>query len=285
MEKNKGTDTGILIFGMGHPYYCRYAHNLALTIKAVENVSIALVHDQVSISHLDETQRAVFDYLIEEELPANCSAKLHSYRLSPFEKTVVLDADMVWLPVHQPEELFTELNGVEFTAITEGSTDNPSSHYFFWAEVQEIREKYKIEGNIHQWRTEVMYFERSEKVQAMFEDAIKIHSDHGLSKIKNFAEGVPDELAINIAAAKYGIEPHKPKWQPSYWPQMHQDMIPEPGTLYREYYLLSAGGNMNTDKTKRMYNNIVKAQAPKIGLSFAFGLQSKHSFLPERRKS
>lgn len=278
-------EKGFFIVISGHPYYGQYAHNLAITLKAAGECNIALVYSRSAISHLDDSQRAVFDYLIEEELPANCSAKLHAYRLSPFEKTVVLDADMVWLPVHKPEELFTELNGVEFTAITEGSTDNPSNHYFFWAEVDEIRDKYKIDGNIHQWRTEVMYFERSEKVQAMFSDAIDIYKNHGLTKIKDFAEGVPDELAINIAAAKHGIEPHKPNWQPSYWPQMHQNQVPEPGTLYREYYLLSAGGNMSTDNTKKLYNNIVKAQAPKIGLSFAFGLQSKHSFLPERRKS
>lgn len=278
-------DKGFLIIISGHPYYGHYAFNLGVTLKAAGECQIALVYSKSAISHLDESQRSIFDYLIEEELPANCSAKLHAYRLSPFEKTVVLDADMVWLPVHQPEELFTELNGVEFTAITEGSTEKPSGHYFFWAEVSEIRDKYKIDGNIHQWRTEVMYFERSEKVAAMFSDAINIYNNHGLTKIKDFAEGVPDELAINIAAAKHGIEPHKPNWQPSYWPRLHQDKIPEPGTLYREYYLLSAGGNMNTDNTKKLYNNIVKAQAPKIGLSFAFGLQSKHSFLPERRKS
>lgn len=278
-------DKGIFIVAQGHPYYGNYSYNLALTLKAAGDCKIALVYSKASISHLDEKQRGVFDYLIEEELPANCSAKLHAYRLSPFEKTLVLDADMVWLPGHKPEELFTELNGVEFTAITEGSTVNPSGHYFFWAEVEEIREKYKIEGTIHQWRTEVMYFERSDKVEAMFSDAIKIHGDHGLSKIKEFAEGTPDELAINIAAAKHGIDPHKPNWQPSYWPKLHQERIPEPGTLYREYYLLSVGGNMSTDNTKKFYNNIVKAQAPKVGLSFAFGLQSKHSFLPERRKS
>lgn len=278
-------DKGIVIIAMGHPYYGRYAFNLAVTLKAAGECKIALVYNSSAISHLDQSQRGVFDYLIPADLPANCSAKLHAYRLSPFEKTLLLDADMVWLPVHQPEELFKELDGVEFTAITEGSTNNPSAHYFFWAEVEEIRQKYDIKGTIHQWRTEVMYFERSEKVENMFTDAIEIYKNHGLSKIKSFAEGIPDELAINIAAAKYEIDPHKPNWQPSYWPQMHQHRIPEPSTLYREYFLLSAGGNMNTDNTKKIYNNIVKAQSPKIGLSFAFGLQSKHNFLEERRKS
>lgn len=278
-------EQGILIFALGHPYYGRYAFNLAISIKAVEDIPIAIVHDKSSLSHLDDYQKAIFDHQILSELKPGCAAKLHAYDLSPFERTILLDADMLWLPKHKPSELFEELKGNEFTGITEGSTDNPSSHYFFWAEIGEIRDKYQIEGVIHQWRTEVMYFERSEKVEKMFAEAITIHSDHGLSKVKEFANGVPDELSINISAGKYGLSPHKERWQPSYWPQLFQQKIPEAGTLYREYYLLSVGGNMNTENTKRLYNTIVKAQAPKVGLSHCFPLQSKHSFLPERRKS
>jgi hypothetical protein len=279
------TDKGILIFALGHPYFGRYAFNLAVTLKSMENVQIALVHDSTSITHLDETQLAVFDKLISSRLPAKCWSKLHAYELSPFDHTLVLDADMIWLPIHKPSELFDQLNGVPFTAITEGSTDKPSSNYFFWASVEEIREKYRLDGIIYQWRTEVMYFEKGDKVEQMFTDAIAINKSHGLSHVKEFAEGVPDELSINIAAAKYDIRPHVDNWQPSYWPQMHGNQIPQPDTLYREYYLLSAGGNMNTENTKQLYNRIVQAQAPKVGLSFCFPLQSKYQFLTERRKS
>lgn len=285
MLNEKLQEKGILIFALGHPYYGRYAFNLAITLKAVEDVQIAVVHDSTGLSHLDDRQKGVFDILIPANLKPGCGAKLHAYDLSPFEKTLLLDADMVWLPVRKPSELFEELKGVEFTAITEGSTDNPSAHYFFWAHVEEIRSKYSIEGVIHQWRTEVMYFERSEKVADMFSDAIEINQNHGLDYVKEFAEGIPDELSINISAAKHELNPHKPNWQPSYWPQLHRNQVPEPGTLYRDYYLLSAGGNMNTENVKQAYNRIVKAQAPKIGLTHCFPLQSKHSFLTERRKS
>lgn len=278
-------EKGILIFAIGHPYYGRYAFNLAVTIKAVEDIPIAVVQDSTGLSHLDDYQKAVFDKTILADIKPGCGAKLHAYDLSPFEKTLLLDADMLWLPVHKPSELFDQLKGVEFTGITEGSTDNPSSHYFYWAQIEEIREKYNITGTVHQWRTEVMYFERSEKLKAMFEDAKGIHADHGLKSVKPFAEGIPDELSINIAAAKHELSPHKPNWQPSYWPQLYQNRVPEFGTLYREYYLLSAGGNMNTENVKRLYNTLVKAQAPKVGLSHCFPLQSKYSFLTERRKS
>ena len=278
-------EKGILIFALGHPYYGRYAYNLAITLKAIEKVNIAVVHDSTSLSHLDDSQKSVFDTLIPCDLKPGCGAKLHAYELSPFEKTLLLDADMLWLPVHSPSELFNELNGIEFTGITEGSTDNPSSHYFFWAQIEEIRSKYEITGCVHQWRTEVIYFERSEKVESVFKDAVSIHDNHGLSSVKEFAEGIPDELSINIAAAKHGVNPHKPNWQPSYWPQLYKNLIPNVSTLYRDFYLLSAGGNLNTENVKQLYNTIVKAQAPKIGHTHCFPLQSKYSFLKERRKS
>lgn len=274
---------GITIFALGHPYYGRYAYNLAVTIKAVENFPIALIHDYTGISHLDESQRQIFDHLIPTDLKPGCGAKLHVYDLSPFEKTLLLDADMLWLPKKKPTELFDSLDGVEFTAISEGSTNNPSAHYFFWASIEEIREKYNIKGVVHQLRTEVMYFERTERIERMFGKAIEIYSDHGLKSVKQFAEGVPDELAINIAAGIEGVEPTD--FKPSYWAQLNKNQIPQADSLYSNYYLLSAGGNMSTQNVKNLYNNLVKAQAPKLGLSLCFPLQSKHHFLETRRKS
>lgn len=277
---------GIVIFAIKHPYYGRYAYNLAVTIKAVENIPIAVVYDDYSMTHLGGDQLAVFDYRIKapSDLAKNCGAKLWAYEMSPFEKTLVLDADMVWLPKKTPSDLFDILEGFAFTAITEGSTDNPTKHYFFWAEVDEIRAKYKVD-KIYQWRTEVMYFEKGKKAAKLFSDARDIFAKPNLSKVKQFAEGIPDELAINIAAAVSDIHPHIDRWQPSYWPQLFQNRVPEPATLYRDYYLLSVGGNHTTENVKLFYNRLVKAQAPKIGQGHCFPVQSKHSFLTERRKS
>lgn len=276
---------GIIIFAIGHPYFGRYAYNLAVSIKAVEDIPIAVVHDDGSLNHLSERQKQVFDIFIPTKLTPGCGVKLHAYELSPFDSTLMLDADMVWLPKQKPSELFDKLAGSKFTGITEGSTDNPSSRYFFWANVDEIRDKFSIDKKIYQWRTEVIYFEKDETVAAMFEKALYIHSDHGLSYVKEFAGGVPDEMAINISTAIFELYPHADNWQPSYWAQLYRNTVPESGTLYRDYYLLSCGGNHTTENVKLVYNNIVKAQAPKIGLTHCFPLQSKHSFLQNRRKS
>lgn len=277
---------GILIFAFGHPQYGRYAYNLAVTIKAVQaNARIVIAHDETAVSHLDEYQRSIFDQFIPAPtLVPGCTVKLSAYDLTPFDQTLVLDADMIWLPKKTPDDLFREVEGTDFLAICEGNTDAPSGAYFFWADVEEIRKKYNV-TRIHQWRTEVMYFEKTDRVSDMFADAKKINHKSNLDTIKEFAGGIPDELSINISTAIHGIEPKIFNWQPSFWPKMHGERIPEANTLYNNHFLLSVGGNLQTENVKAFYNRIMLAQAPKIGHTHAFPLMSKHQFLPERRKS
>lgn len=276
---------GFLIFALGHPQYGRYAYNLAVTIKAVQpDASITVVADNFALTHLSDDQREIFDLVIGANIPASCNAKLWAYYYSPYDATIVLDADMIWLPIKTPDMLFRELEGLDFMAICEGDTDNPSGQYFFWADVEEIREKYKV-TKIHQWRTEVMYFRKTETAKALFTDALKVNASHGLKTVKEFAGGVADELSINIAAAIHDVHPGIENWKPSYWPQMHGNTIPQAPEFYHNHYLLSVGGNMQTENVKAFYNRIMQAQAPKIGHTHAFPLMSKHTFLPERRKS
>lgn len=275
---------GIVIVASGHPQYGRMAYNLAITIKAVEDFPVAVLHSGRGLAHLNDQQKGIFDYIIEIDGPESCGAKLCAYDNTPFTHTLILDADMLWLPKKTPSELFQEMEGVKFTAISEGNSDEPASHYFFWADLAEIRTKYKVD-KVHQYRTEVMYFEKCKEVKAMFKDAKKIHTKPGLLTIKKFAGGVPDELSVNIAAAIHGLEPHKERWRPSYWPKLHRETVLPLAQLYAEYFLFSAGGNTAPQATQTFYNKLVKAQAPKIGRVHLFALQSKYSFLPEREKS
>lgn len=259
------------------------AYNLAVSIKAVEDFPVACIYSGPAISHLSEYQKSIFDHIIPAELPQTCCAKVYAYDHSPFDCTLLLDADMIWLPIHNPSELFMDLEGLEFAAITEGDSDNPAGHYFFWADIKEIKERFEVEL-VNQYRTEVMYFIKSEKMQAFFEKAQELITGHGLRNVKKFAGGVADEMVINIAAAVFDLKPHDKSWRPSYWPRLHGDVIPEPSTLYRKYYLLSVGGNHAPAATQKFYNGLMKAQSRKIKHQHLFALQSKFSYLPEREK-
>lgn len=280
---------GIVIVATGHPYYGRMAYNLAVSIKAVEDMPVSVLFSGNALNHLSEDQLNFFDKIVElpGSVPQGSGAKLWVNEFTPYKETLLLDADMLWLPKKTPSQLFDELEEVEFTAITEGyhnGEDHGNPVYFYWASVEEIREVYKIEGKIYQWRSEVLYFKKSAKNSKLFRQAQKIFLNPKLTTIKEYAGGVPDELALNIAAAIQEMEPHVEKWQPAFWWKLNNQIVPGFDQLY-SYYLASFGSNVASQPVKALYNRVMKAAAYKLGVSHVFPLHSKREFLPERAKA
>lgn len=283
---------GIMLIACGHPFYGRMAYNLAMTIKAVDaTFPIALAHSEKSLSHLSPQQMRFFDQLILLPIEnAGFSTKLHLDELSPFEETLFLDADMAWMPKRTPTELFQELYGYEYTGITEGYYDieepensKPSDRYYFWAQPEEIVQKYGLKtGRLYQWRSEVVYFKKTERVLAFFKTAREIHNNPRLESIMLFGEQMPDELPINISAAIHGIEPHAYKWTPALWPRMHGANIMSFDETYSSHYLLSCGSNYTHGDTSKFYDRLVKVAAYKFNVEHVFPLMNKRDFIPER---
>jgi hypothetical protein len=282
---------GILIIATNHGYYGRLAYNLAVTIKAAEkDVPVALVYDEEGLSHLSEYQSNIFDILIP--LPPGkrdgFSAKVHLYELSPFEETLFVDADMLWLNL-TPSQFFNEMKDVEYTGITEGwydidAKDNSNSNlqYYYWADIEEILSVYGFDsGRLYQWRSEVIYFKKTERVAKLFEDAIDILDEPRLNTIAKFGERIPDELAFNISAKINGIKPHIDKWTPAYWHKINNDDIP-PAHALSEWYLVSFGGHHSSGTVKREYDNICKVAFSKMKRTHLFSLHSKKEYLKER---
>lgn len=284
---------GIILIAIGSPFYGRFAFNLALSIKSVDpQFPVAIITAGAALNHLNSKQKGIFDQVIEQ--PVECGSgfatKLYLDELSPYDETLYLDADMGWLPKHSPNFLMDSMVESEFSAITEGYCDmatqdksNANSKYYFWADTDEIGLKYNItEGKLYQWRSEVMYFKKTERVLSMFKTAREIYKAPGLKSIHLFANHIPDELAINISTAIHGIEPHRYKWMPAYWPRMNGDHMPSLEELYSKYFLLSCGSNVTTGNTKVTYNRVMKAAAYKLGFQHLFPLINKKESMPER---
>lgn len=276
---------GIILFACGHSFYGRMAYNFALSVKAVDkDFPVVVVHSENSLSHISIEKRWVFDQMILLPGGTGFGVKLQLDLLSPFEETLYCDVDMAWMPKRNPSELFEELKDVEFTSITEGHTEDKSQKYYFWADPAEIKKKYGIEGKLYQWRSEVMYFKKTDRVKEMFALARKVHADPGLTSVIKFGNQVPDELALIIATGKLGIEPHVYKWCPALWPRLHGNNYGNPAQLYDKYYLLSCGGNYATGDLKKLYNNIMKIACAKFKTQHIFPLQDKKSLIPDRAK-
>lgn len=283
---------GIVIIATKHPYYGRMAYNLAVSIKAHSPVTpVVVLHSGRGLAHLTDAQKLMFDDIIEmpgaDEL--GCGNKLYAIDYTPFDSTLLIDADNAWMPGRDADELFRELEGVPFTAITEGKVDfdKPENDlrpdYFMWANVDEIKKAYNLQGTMYQFRSEMMYFERTEEVVTMFARAREIYGSPEVP-VTMFGGNVPDEFALNIAACIYGIHPHKYKWKPCYWDRIHKRPFPyKDSNLYRDYWVLSTGGNAVTYNTVKLYNRIVKAACYKLGVQFLFTLQPKRSAIVERQ--
>lgn len=276
---------GIILIATGAAFYGRMAYNLAVTIKAAEDIPVTVLHNGAALSHLSAKQKEIFNSVVEIT-DSSFAAKLCLADYSPYDYTLYFDADMLWLPNKKPSELFDELKDVKFTSITEGYYDydlekdfgNPMYHY--WADPLEAKLVHNLTGKFYQWRSEVIYFNKDAK--ELFDLAKMYYKNPGVT-VKQFAGQTPDELAINIAASKLGIEPHQYKWLPAYWHRLHGEGMQLQGILYG-YYLLSVGGNFATNVMKTCYNNVCKAAHNKLRLQYLFTLQSKKAVMPDRVK-
>lgn len=276
---------GIILVACGAPFYGRMAYNLAVTIKAQEDIQITVLHQGKGLSHLSDKQKDIFDTIIEIDTKA-FAAKLTLCDYSPYDRTLYLDADMAWMNVKTPSQLFKEVENCRFTSITEGyydfeeGKDYSNPMYHFWCNPQEAKLNYNLTGKFYQWRSEMIYFSKDAK--PLFDLAKEIYANPKVG-VKEFAGHVPDELAINIAACKLGIEPHVYKWKPAYWHRLHGEGM-QLAAIMDKYYLLSVGGNFATTVMKNCYDNLCKAAHRKLGLQYLFPLQSKKSVMPERIK-
>lgn len=271
---------GILIVATSLPGYGNLAYNLACSIRSVDTtIPIAVVWSERSLSHLTPEQAEIFTHKIQ--LPqlyrTGFGVKLHLDELTPFDKTLCLDADMLWLG-KEPAALFAELEGTSFTCITEGDSDKPNKKYYFWAEPQEIKEAYGVE-RIYQTRSEVMYFEKGTEV---FKTARELQPETKLKTIRKFGQWIPDELYFNIAIAQLGL--NILPFMPAYWARLHGEVMPNLSVLYREYYLLSFGSNAASPIMKRAYDNVMKVVCNKLKLLYVFKLKSKKEWAPGRLK-
>ncbi len=269
---------GILLIATGHSNYGNMAYNLACSIRSVDPViPIAVVWSERSLAHLTPQQQEIFTHKIQ--LPqlyrTGFGVKLHLDQLTPFDRTLCLDVDMLWLG-KKPQKLFDSLSG--FQIITEGCSDKPNKKYYFWAEPNEIKEMYQVE-RVMQCRSEVMYFEKGCKV---FKTARELKPELKLKTIRKFGEWVPDELYFNIAMAKLGIYPEP--WMPAYWARLHNELMPNLSILYKDYFLLSFGSNAASPTMKRAYDNVMKVVCNKLRLPYIFKLKSKKEWAPGRLK-
>lgn len=284
---------GILLIAAGHPYYGNYAYQLALSLKANSNdIPVSIVYEGKGISHLGVQKLAIFDHIIEAKPQHYTSKSLgirdifklktSIYELSPYDETLYLDADMLWLPRKRVESLFAELKDVDFTMSNRGAMaiDIANEGFVQWASVADIRDAYGFKDEtIFHLSSEFIYFKKNKDVKGLF-DKVKKAFDYPKVNYKIFGQNQPDELSFIIATMQTKMYPHTAPYFPAYWEPFNK-MNMKPADMYQQYYLCSFGGSIYSNGVRDFYNNLAKSYTNAAG-EYLFPLTDKNKFLPER---
>lgn len=280
---------GVLLLCLGNPYYGRYASQLCRSIKSVDpDIKVAVAYSENVFSHetqdpFDEKILVPKEYYYNGGFPDYIKAKVYLYNLSPFNETIFLDADTIWLPNKKITTLFEDFKDVSFTISNRGreKLSEAKDGFIHWASPIHIREQYGEVGWLYNLASEFIYFRKSEEVENLFKEAQEIY-DNPKIKFKKFATGLPDELAFLLAMIKTETYPHQAPFLPIYWEQFEKKS-PKPQDLYQNYYAYSLGGNVNTPQQEQIYNNLANHYNAKFGVNGYFPAKNKLSWLPERK--
>ncbi len=292
-NKNNFMTKGIVIYALGHENYYRMAENLAASLiankSAIDAIKICIICD-------DESKliyQNLFDDLViletkkftENGKVVFNNATVLIYDLSPYDITIKLDADMIWIEGRNVSDLFLELEKVDITFSNRGHGWDIGNSV--WAHEHEIMEAYNFtkKDKLYKIYGEFLYFKKNKIVADYFK---KVKSIYNKPKVfcHAFANGnMTDELAFQLACMTLGIYPHKDNYTPVFNTFLGLDKLMRKYPYELDgFYGYSIGGNFNIEFVKNNYNILAKHYFAKLGLSNPYQVVDKRNFLPERKK-
>lgn len=295
IEKKKATTQaisnkrGVLILALGHPYYGCYAFNLALSIKAsCPHMPVAIAYNDTGIQHLDPPRKALIDLFLKVDQSYFTEdiirAKLYLDKISPFEETLALDADIIWFPQRPVDALMNSLASSEVAISNKGYMPLKDAHDKFiqWTKGSEILKAYPefADRKLYNLFSEMIWFKKGETTTRLFDEARRIAQDPKVSYMQ-FAGGMPDELAFELAMMSLDMELQKQPLTPFYWEVFEKKNLAA-NIMYQQFYAYSMGGAFLMDSVIKFYDNLAKYYTNKFSLPYHFPARQKRTFLPER---
>jgi hypothetical protein len=276
---------GIIIIATKSHIYGKMAYNLTLTIKATgTTIPVCLIHDSAAIAHLRDEELVIFDDKIKSDWDWN-KIRFNVDKLSPYDQTLQLDADMLWL-YKDPVELFDKYADEELLVTNEGYYDiesketNLTGNYIWLADLQETIKLYDLKGKLYQMRWEMLLFKKTDNVRKMMKKAEAIRKNPKLETWK-FEGQTVDEFCFYVACNIFGLDQKKTPFIPSFWCRTRNN--PYPGQLNRDgYYAVGFGGIFASPGYRDMYDTLMGNACAKMGLPYKFKLQSKSNHITSR---
>lgn len=299
-SKPKQKPRGILIFATGQDYYATMAVKLACSIRVAESsMPITLIVDSNSYnwavrkySHLfDNVLMCPKDYLYVGDQRTDTKAKCFEDIISPYDETIVIDADSLWLAKKKPSELFEKFKQVDFfqysrkiTDLSQEDVDANSGSY--WAKVSDIKKAFNLSsGKFYNCSGEFRYFKKTEVSKRIY-DAVREIIDNPKVEVREFlGSKFNEELSFNIAITTTGYEMPMTDFKPVHWfgnenTNNNLNFV----ELSEKYFILSVGGNQTIPNIKREYEYLCKAYLGRLGINdISAILMAKRDHLSTRR--
>lgn len=171
--------------------YVKLAYACALTIKLTQPEgynSIALVTEQ-------DVTNPIFDHVIKYTGPTGMDARSRAYDYSPFDETVLLDSDMLFL---KPMDHYWKLMANKDLFIST-SPQTYNGKQFTYGYYRKVFERDQLPDVYNAWT----YFKKSELAQDFF-DTVKLLTDNAQEAIHYYLRGsqletLPTDEAFAVA--------------------------------------------------------------------------------------
>jgi hypothetical protein len=224
-QKHAPLNVGVVLFAFGKPHYYGAAYNLAFSIKRFNSaINIALFVDDIDktngyahgvADYVDSVNKINPEHLTTGGKLDPAKLKINLYDYLPFEHNIYLDVDAVALKDLQP--MVNELinagkhyisHTVGYHTIQQGRAI-PSMQ---WAWADDIWQHFELSDTavLPAINSSIQYIYKGEASKRLYDTAKELYYNNPLpvNKLRmKWGGGQPDELYMNIAMAKLGIDP------------------------------------------------------------------------------
>jgi len=287
--------TGILLIAIdafGGGFYQQLAYNLALSIKLdTPNMPITVITDSVDFKYLSKEQIALFDYKIEakeddyfeEYLMNPFKLKTKIYEYTPFENTLYLDVDGLFLYGNKTlSSLFEKLNTCDFQIheVRRYTKANYHESGMIWTQPNEnspnhfktLWDAYGIgDTDIYpEYNSSFIWFKKTDSNKEYFNQVAINYNDRRVT-FKALGKSYPDEMAWNITSAKMQHLGAFSEFKPCYFEWEHTNK--EFDYIAKECWFMMLAGGFQITKMVTYYNNLIKSFRSQVNDTIPFNFE------------
>jgi hypothetical protein len=281
---------GFIIYALGHRNYYHMAETLAASLRFNGTTGIALICDDTARLHYPDLFSIIKEvditrYMENGHLVFN-KATICMYDHSPYEVTIKLDADMIWLNGRDPAELWSQLEPFEVMHMNRGHGWNAGNSV--WTDEETLKQAYGFtdEQKLYKIYGEFVYFKKGTIAKSYFGAVKNVFNKPRVKMTEGFSNGTfTDELAYQIATMKAGLE-----YIDNFTPVMNKYLgyrnyeFTYAYLLPPQFYAYSIGGNSTSLFMRDQYNILAKHYYHQLGLQNPYQVKDKKTYLPERIK-